>query len=356
MTVRSASAGGAGIGRLAGTRVLLTDAEMFPFREEQRSAIADAGACLVEVAGHDPEEVVRTGEGCAAVFAYYLRVDDALLARLPALRIVVRCGVGYERIDVMAAAAHGIAVTYVPAYGAADVAEHAVALLLACARRLGAIDRAVQSGRWPSYPELGPMRRVAGSTLGLLGFGRIAREVARRARGLDMAVLASDPALDESVAAEIGVEPVGFDGLLERADFLSIHVPLRPQTHHLLDATALSRMRPGAVLVNTSRGAVVDQDALVAALDSGRIAGAGLDVLEQEPPTLADGVLGRTNVIVSPHSAAYSEESFDELMTTAVRDALAFLGGTPPCHLVPELEALAEAKYLGPGQHRSFRG
>lgn len=324
-------------GSLAGRRLLLTDAEMFPFREKQRRAIAEVEATLVEVVGHDPEEVARAGEGCAAVFAYYLRVDASLLARLPELKVVARCGAGYDRIDVVAAKARGIAVTYVPAYGAADVAEHAVALLLACARRLGAIDRAVQSGAWPTYPELGAMHRVAGSTLGLLGFGRIAREVARRARGLEMEIVAFDTALDESAAAELDVLPVDFDALLERSDFLSVHVPLLESTHHLLDAAAFSRMRAGAILVNTSRGAIIDQDALLAALVSGRIAGAGLDVLEREPPVPADGIVGRLNVILSPHSAAYSEEAFDDLMTTAVRDALEVLVGGTPRFLVPGL-------------------
>ena len=322
---------------------------MFPFGPRQLREITEAGATLVEVAGHEPEEVARAGKRCRAMFAYYVRVDHALLSRMPDLQVVARCGVGYDRIDIEAARARGISVTYVPGYGSADVAEHAIALLLACARRLGAIDRAVQAGGWPTYPELGPMRRVAGSTLGLVGFGRIARQVARRARGLDMAVIAFDTAMDAGVAADLGVEPVSFDLLLERSDFVSIHVPLLPTTHHLLDATAISRMRPGAVLVNTSRGPIVDQEALVAALESGRIASAGLDVLEREPPTATDGVLGRANLLISPHSAAYSEESFEELMTTALRDALAVLRGEPPRHLVPELAGDGE------GPHRAAR-
>lgn len=322
---------------LEGARLLLTDATMFPFGPRQLREIAEAGATLVEVAGHEPDDVARAGERCGAMFAYYVRVDEPLLSRMPDLQVVARCGVGYDRIDVEAARARGVAVTYVPGYGTADVAEHAIALLLACARRLGAIDREVQAGGWPTYAELGPMRRVAGSTLGLVGFGRIAREVARRARGLDMSVVAFDTALDAGAAAGLGVEPVSFEALLERSDFVSVHVPLLATTRHLLDAAAFSRMRPGAVLVNTSRGPIVDQEALVAALDSGQIAGAGLDVLEREPPLAADRVLGRANVLVSPHSAAYSEESFEELMTTALRDALAVLRGEPPRYLVPEL-------------------
>lgn len=327
--------------RAAGARLLLTDAEMFPFREEQLRLIADAGAVLVELDGHDPDDVVRAGAGCGAVFAYYLRVDDDLLRRLPNLKVVARCGVGYEKIDVEAARKRHVSVTYVPAYGTAEVAEHAVALLLACARRLGAIDRSVQAGGWPAYPELGPMYRVAGSTLGLLGFGRIAREVARKTRGLDMEVIAFDVAFDEREAARIGVEPVGFEELLERSDFLSVHVPLLPTTHHLLDATAFARMRPGVVLVNTSRGGVVEQEALVAALESGRVGGAGLDVLEREPPDPGDGLLARRDVIVSSHSAAYSEQAFAELMTTAVLDALAVLADQAPRYPVPERVDLA---------------
>jgi D-3-phosphoglycerate dehydrogenase / 2-oxoglutarate reductase len=175
------------------TRVLLTDSDRFPFGPGEVSLLRDAGVALDELPGHDGDAVARAGAGAAGIFVYHARFDARLLGRLGACRVLARCGAGFDNIDVAAARARGIQVTYVPEYGTDDVAEHALALLLACARRLPASDRAVQAGGWPSFAELGPMRRLGGSTLGLIGFGRIARALAARAIGLRMQVVASDP-------------------------------------------------------------------------------------------------------------------------------------------------------------------
>lgn len=294
----------------------------------------EAGVTVEQLPGHASEDIARAGAGAFAIFVYSAELDDDLLGRLGACRVIARCGTGYDKIDVGAAVRRGMVVTYVPEYGAVDVAEHTIALVLACARRLAQSDREVQEGGWPSYACLGPMRRLAGQSLGLLGFGRIARQVAARARGFELAVLAHDPFVPASMMCELGVQPVTFGQLLARADFLSIHLPLAPATHHLLDESALSLLKRGAYVINTSRGGVVDQAALTRLLDQGQIAGAALDVLEQEPPRPADGLIGRPDVLVTPHSAAFTEEALAEVRRTALLDVLRVLRGDEPLYPV----------------------
>jgi D-3-phosphoglycerate dehydrogenase / 2-oxoglutarate reductase len=316
----------------------LTDSDRFPFGAGERRLLAEAGLTLDELPGHDRDAIARAGSrdaGPAAVFVYHARIDGQLLNELTGCRVLARCGVGYDNIDVAAARARGIEVTYVPDYGADEVAEHALALLLACARRLGASDRAVQGGGWPSYAELGPMRRLAGATLGLVGFGRIARQLAARARGLRMQVLASDPYVSAQEAKPLGVRLCSLDEVLSQAQYLSVHVPLADGTRHLIGAAALGRMRPDCYLINTSRGAVVDEQALIRALDAGQIAGAALDVTEREPVPPQAPILHRANVLITPHSGAYSREAFDELQRTAILDVIRVLNGEPPRFPVP---------------------
>jgi D-3-phosphoglycerate dehydrogenase len=318
------------------SRVVLSDSDRFPFGPQGLEMLSAAGVALDEVPGHDPDAIAAAASGADGVFVYSGTFDAALIGRLTSCRILARCGAGYNNIDVRAARALGIEVTYVPAYGAQDVAEHTIALLLACARRLAASDRAVQSGGWPAFAELGPMRRLAGQTLGLVGFGRIAREVALLARGLRMRVIATDPHVDPAAGEPLGVRLTSLAQVLATADFVSLHVPLSPATTHLIDDAALSAMAPGSYLINTSRGAVVDQDALIRALDAGQLGGAALDVLEQEPAPGGAAVLSRPNVLITPHSAAFTQEAFAELQQTALTDVLLVLRGAQPRFPVPD--------------------
>ena len=329
------------------TRVVLTDSDRFPFGPAELEMLSGAGVALDEVAGHDPDAIAAAA-GAEAFFIYSAKFDAALIGRLDGCRVLARCGVGYDNIDVAAARARGIVVTYVPAYGAQDVAEHAIALMLASARRLAASDRAVQSGGWPSFAGLGPMRRLAGRTLGLVGYGRIAREVAARARGLRMQVIAHDPHVDPTAGEPLEVRLMPLAQMLAASDYVSVHVPLGPATRHVIDDAALSAMKPDAYLINTSRGAVVDQDALVRALDAGRIGGAALDVLEQEPVPAGAAILGHPNVLITPHSAAYTQEAFDELRRTALTDVLLILRGEQPRFPVPDPDT-SHAEAAGPG-------
>jgi D-3-phosphoglycerate dehydrogenase / 2-oxoglutarate reductase len=312
---------------------LLTDSDRFPFGPADLHRLAAAGVRLAEVAGHERADIAAAAADADAMFIYSAKLDADLIRTLNRCQVIARCGAGYDNIDVAAALTHGITVTYVPEYGAEDVAEHTIALILACARRIAASDRAVQSGAWPSFAELGGMRRLAGRTLGLIGFGRIGRAVARRAEGLGLQVIVHDPYLHGDTAQNVRLGSLA--DVLEGADFVSVHVPLESATRHLLDGAALALMRPGSYLINTSRGGVVDQAALVRALDAGLLAGAALDVLEREPPLAGAAILHRPDVLITPHSAAWTTEALVELRSTALSDVLLVLRGERPRFPVP---------------------
>jgi len=311
------------------TLALLTDADRFPFDDEDRSVLAEAGVTLRELGGHDPKEVVAAARGAAVVFIYHAEFTREVIAQLDAARVLARCGTGYDNVDVGAAREHGIEVIYVPAYGADDVSDHTLALLLGCARRLAASDRAVRASRWPAYSQLGEMHRLRGRVLGLLGFGRIAREVARKAQVFGLRVVAHDPYVDQDVLAQREVTALPMAEVLRISDLVSVHVPFSGGTRHLIGEAELALMRPHAILVNTSRGALVDQAALASALAAGQVGGAGLDVFEREPPAADDALLQFESVILTPHSAAFSEESLAELRKLALADALGVLAGRP---------------------------
>jgi phosphoglycerate dehydrogenase-like enzyme len=316
-------------------RALLTDSDRFPFAPADLALLDAAGIAVVELPGHAPDAIVRAAEGAEAVFVYHAKVTADLIARLDACRVIARCGSGYDNVDAVAARAAGKEVVYVPDYGIDDVADHALALMLACVRRVVAGDRAMREGRWPSAAELGVPHRLRGSTLGLLGFGRIARAVAERAQAFGMDVLVHDPAVGEEDAARLGVRAVDRDALLGEARIVSLHVPLTPATHRLVGRAELDRLRPGAILVNTSRGEIVDEAALVEALRDGRLAAAGLDVFEREPLPPDSPLRTLPNVVLTPHSAAFSTEALAELRTRSIRDVIRVLRGDRALHPVP---------------------
>ena len=317
-------------------RILATDADRFQLGDADRERLREAGIELAELAGHDPGDVADAAADVSGLLVYHLRVDVPLLDKLPECRVVARCGSGYDNIDVAAARARRIVVTYVPGYGSADVAEHALALLLTSARRITVADRAMRAGRWPAYADLGPLRRLTGRTLGLLGFGQIAREIAIRARCLGLRVVAHDPYVPDPEFAADGVAQVTWQELLADSDILSIHVPLTPETSHLIDEEALARIRPGALIINTSRGGIIDEKALAAALSDGRLGGAALDVFQAEPPPANHPLFAREDVVVTPHSAAFTEEALAEVRARAIDDVVRVLTGGAACYPVPE--------------------
>lgn len=257
-------------------------------------------------------------------------VDVELLDAAPVLRVVGRVGVGLDRIDVAAAQARDVVVSWAPGTNATSVAEYVLGAVVALARRFCPATLHVADGGWDRPAFMG--REVAGSTLGLVGIGDIGARVARRARSLGMRIVASDPAVHQSSQAvqEFEVELLGFEALLERSDVLSLHVPLLATTRDLIDAAALERMKPGALLVNTARGELVDEHALAAALRGGHIGGAALDVRRSEPPGSDDPLLGCPNLILTPHVAGVTHEANARASAHAVDEVLRVLSGQRP--------------------------
>jgi glyoxylate reductase len=268
------------------------------------------------------------------------RVDAELLAAAPRLRAISSCSVGLDHVDLAAATARGIPVGFTPGVLTETTAELALGLLFAAARRIVEADRAVREGRWRQAwdPELLLGRDLAGSTLGVVGLGAIGRAVAVRARALGLRVLG----FSRSRRAVAGVETVELAELLARSDFVSVHVALTPETRGLLGAEALAQLRPGAILVNTARGGIVDEAALVSALRSGRLAAAALDVFEREPLPAGSPLLVAPHLILTPHIGSASVATRARMAELAAENLLAALAGRPMLRCAnPEAERRA---------------
>lgn len=258
------------------------------------------------------------------------RVDAELLDAAPELRIVANLAVGYDNVDVAAATARGVVVTNTPDVLTDATAELTWALILAAARRVGEGDRLVRAGRWTGWSPTQLLGvSLTGKTLGIFGMGKIGAAVARRARGFAMSIVYTNRTRNEAVEAEIGARLVSFDELLAQSDVLSLHAPSTPETRHVIDESALVRMRPGAILVNTARGPLVDEAALVDALRTAKLAAAGLDVFEREPE-LAPGLTDLDNVVLLPHLGSATVEARGAMVELCSRNILAVLAGEPP--------------------------
>lgn len=275
-----------------------------------------------------PDEIVARAAGAEIVLTNKTHLDAPALAALPALRFIGVLATGYNVVDVAAARARDIPVANVPEYGSADVAQHAIALLLELCARVGDHARAVAAGDWARSPDfafwLAAPRALDGLTLGLVGYGRIAQRVAALGRALGMRVLAASPTRrgDPDGWREI-------PALFAEADVVSLHCPLTADNARFVDAALLARMRPGAFLLNTARGGLIDEPALAAALRAGRPAGAGLDVLSQEPPPPDHPLVGAPNCVITPHIAWASLAARRRLMATTAANVAAFLAGAP---------------------------
>jgi phosphoglycerate dehydrogenase-like enzyme len=272
------------------------------------------------------EETIAELRGAAAVLAGGEVISAGVLAGVPELRVVARAGVGYDRVDVPACTKHGVAVTITPTANHESVAEHALALLLAVAKNVLRGDRATRACQWPRTPGM-PVR---GTTLGIVGLGRIGRSLAVRAKALGMRVVATEMAPDRSFCAQHGVELLELDALLAESDYVSLHCPSLPETRGLMNRERLARMKRGSVLINTARGELVVERDLAAALDSGHLAGAGLDVLEREPPQPGDPMLSRDDVVLTPHIAGSDTRSSADMGLEAARCIVALAGGKWP--------------------------
>jgi D-3-phosphoglycerate dehydrogenase / 2-oxoglutarate reductase len=312
--------------------IAVTDS-VFPSLEPAMAALKrlDPEIRIAKSAGEaDILDVARDADG---VLVTYAKLPGELLRQLQRCKVIGRFGLGVDNIDVKAAAALNITVTYVPDYCLREVSDHAMALVLALARKVPFSNSLVQQGRW-EMPAVVPIRRLEGQVLGLVGLGNIPRRVVPKAKAFGFKVVAHDPFVSAASARELGVELVSFERLLEISDFISVHAPLTPQTRGLFNADAFGRMKKGAYIVNTARGPLLDEAALVAALDAGRLGGAALDVVASEPLSKDSPLLGRPNVIVTPHTAFYSVEALEELQTKCATDVARVLSGEKPIYPV----------------------
>ena len=279
-----------------------------------------------------PAQLLHLLDGCDGALTLLTdRIDGAVLDQIPTLRVVSNLAVGYDNIDVPAATARGVLVCNTPGVLTRATADHTWALLLAAARRIPESIAYVREGKWKTW---GPLlllgQEVSGATLGIVGLGRIGKEVAKRARGFDMRILAFDPYEDEAFALEYGVEYVPLDLLLTESDFVTLHVALTEETRHLIGAEQFAQMKSTAILVNAARGPVVDTEALVHALRAGEILGAALDVTDPEPLPADHPLVWMENCIVVPHTASATVQTRDKMATLAAENLLAGLRGERP--------------------------
>lgn len=308
--------------------VLVTD-YTWSSTEPEALVLEKVGASLLIAETGSEQELIKLAPEADAILTCFAQVTSKVVQAGKKLQIIGRYGIGVDNIAVDEATRLGIPVTNVPAYCLDEVCEHALAFFFALARHVCSYDAAVRAGNWELKTGM-PMFRMSGRTLGILGFGKIGQTLAAKAQGLGLNLIAHDPFLPAGVFAQHQTESVGLDELFSRSDFISVHMPLSPQTRHMVNQDLLRKMRPTAFIVNTSRGGVIDQSALLLALQDGWIAGAGLDVFEPERLPPDHPLLHAPNLLTTPHVAFYSEESVVELEIKAAQNVADILSGRRP--------------------------
>jgi D-3-phosphoglycerate dehydrogenase len=317
-------------------QVLITD-YAWPSLDIERDILAKVGAELSVPKTSTEDELASLAPHADAILVNWNRCPARIIEAAKKCFVIVRYGVGVDNIDIPVATRLGIVVANVPDYCMDEVSNHAMAFLLAGNRRLTLFDRSVKSHTWAVKVGM-PYPRLRGLTLGIIGFGRIGKTVAPKAQAFGLRVLVNDPYIDGKEITERGCTPASFETLLHESDFVTLHVPLTAETTALINEKALRLMKPSAWLINTARGPVIDTKALVRVLKEGHLAGAGLDVLPQEPPDWDDELFTLPNVMNSPHSAFYSEGSLEELLQKAAqRVAEAIEGKVPSSIINPEV-------------------
>jgi len=317
-------------------KIILTDANRFPLNEKLLSQLAEHDIQLTELNyGISEAELIEACRDTDGVIVFGTKITSKVIEQMNRCRILARCGIGFDNINVEAARNKGITVTYVPDYCIEEVSDHTISLMLDCWRKTTYSSQRVKMGLWDPYQDLGVMRRVSSQTVGFLGFGRIAQAVARKLQGFDARLISHDPYTTQEVTERYGVTQVEKETLLRQSDVLILLMPLTPETRHIINDEALTKMKQGAILVNTSRGGLVEEAALVEALKSGKLSAAGLDVLEHEPPMPGHPLLQMPQAIITPHSAAYSEEALFEVKARAVQEIIRNFQGLSPNMPVP---------------------
>jgi D-3-phosphoglycerate dehydrogenase / 2-oxoglutarate reductase len=301
---------------------------VFPNLDPAREVLSRIGAELRLAKEPTPESILGVARDADALLATYAKITGEMIPQMKRCRIISRFGIGVDNVDIPAATKMGIVVTKVPDYCIDEVSDHTLALLLALVRKIPSSNARTHAGRWEMQAVV-PIHRLRGSVLGLVGFGRIPQLVAPKAQAFGIKVVAYDPYIGEDVFKRAQVEKVEFAQLVKISDYISIHSPLVPETRHLFNADVFRQMKPTAYLVNTARGPIVDEEALAKALDAKQLAGAGLDVLSQEPPN-GSPLFGRDNVILTPHTSFYSVESLVDLQVKAAEEVVRVFKGEMP--------------------------
>jgi D-3-phosphoglycerate dehydrogenase len=310
---------------MAGPVIAVTDS-VFPTLDPAKAALARLNPTFRMAKSASADDILAVARDADALLITYAKITREIIGQLTKCKAIGRFGLGVDNIDLPAAKEKGIAVNYVPDYCIREVSDHTMALLLSLIRKVPLSNKLVQAGRW-EMPAVVPIRRIEGTVLGLVGFGHIPRLVAPKAQAFGIKVIAYDPFAKAELFKAANVESVDFDTLLQRSDYLSVHAPLMPQTRGMINADAFAKMKKGAYVVNTARGPLIDEPALIAALDAGQVGGAGLDVVATEPLAKDSPLLGRDNVIVSPHTAFYSIEALEELQSKCAGDVARVLSG-----------------------------
>ena len=327
---------------MAGRVVAVTDS-VFPNLEPAKAVLSKIGGELRLAPEPTPEGILSVAREADAVLTTYAKVTGEMILQMTKCRVISRFGIGVDNVDIPVATSKGIVVTKVPDYCLDEVSDHAMALLLALIRKIPSSNTRTQSGKWEMKAVV-PIHRLRGTLLGLVAFGQIPQLVAPKAQAFGMQVITYDPYVSDEVLKRANVRRVELDELIRTSDYISLHCPLTPETKHLFGTDAFQKMKRSAYLVNTARGPVIDEVALAQALDQKLIAGAALDVMEQEPPGTSP-LFGRDNIIVTPHTSFYSEESLVDLQTKAAEEVVRVLSGQAPRNPVnPEVLKTAASR------------
>ena len=314
-------------------RVLVTDF-VWPSTAPEREVLAEIGAEIIEAPGPSEDTLAALAVDVDAIMTCFAQVTSRVVRAAEKCQVISRYGVGVDNIAVDTATSLGIPVTYVPDYCVDEVSDHVMALLLTWNRQVGFYDGVAKQGRWEGVSSPAPLIRLRGLKIGIVGIGRIGRAVASKAQAFGMEVLAYDPYIPAGQSPGEGIRLLGLPDLLAQADYISVHTPLNEETRGLIGAREFQQMKTSAYIINCARGPIIDEPALVSALQGGQIAGAGLDVMEQAAPPSDHPLFSLDNVIVTPHVAFLSQQSVLELEVRTARATVAVLQGRMPEFLV----------------------
>lgn len=306
-------------------KVYVTDYE-YSSLDEEKEELAKYGIELIARQCKTEDDVIRECKDADGLLDQYAPIGRKVIEALPNLKVVARYGVGFNTVDLDAATEYGVCVINVPDYCQDEVSNQAFALMMACMRKITVLNDQVQGGKW-DYKVAKPIHRMMGQTLGVLGFGRIPKVLAKKAEAFGLKLIAYDPFLKQEDVKGYNVTLMSLDEVLKNSDIISLHMPLFKETEKIIDAKAFDLMKPNAIIINTSRGPLIDEDALYDAIKYGKIAGAGLDVTSIEPLPADSKLRGLDNVIITPHAAWYSEEAEKELKTKAAHGAGEIISG-----------------------------